>query len=186
MATQSPFSFLDGIVGKFAEKFPPPAWLVDETQHRVVLFLNHVLMQESEAQDRLARIQGSVVTVQWRQVVMRLVATPAGLLDIASHDVPSDLTLTFSQESPFEIAQSALRGDKPEIRIEGDVKLAGEVNWLVDNIRWDVEEDLSRVIGDAPAHTLAGIARKASDALRKFVARGPRASSGNADSKADA
>lgn len=39
--------------------------------------------------------------------------------------------------------------DKPAVSIEGDVQLAAEVAWLVDNLRWDVEEDLSRLIGDA-------------------------------------
>jgi ubiquinone biosynthesis protein UbiJ len=38
------------------------------------------------------------------------------------------------------------------VRIEGDVQLAAEVNWLVDHVRWDMEEDLSRLMGDAPAH----------------------------------
>ena len=35
----------------------PPEWMVDELQNRVVLFLNHVLMQEPQAQDRLRRPQ---------------------------------------------------------------------------------------------------------------------------------
>ena len=29
----------------------PPEWVVDELQNRVVLFLNHVLMQEPQAQE---------------------------------------------------------------------------------------------------------------------------------------
>jgi hypothetical protein len=40
------------------------------------------------------------------------------------------------------------------VRIAGDVQLAAEVQWLVDHVRWDLEEDLSRVIGDAPAHAM--------------------------------
>ena len=39
--TTSPFSFLESI----ATRFQPPAWVVDEGQQRLVLFLNHVLMQ---------------------------------------------------------------------------------------------------------------------------------------------
>jgi ubiquinone biosynthesis protein UbiJ len=49
-----------------------------------------------------------------------------------------------------------LRGDKPSIRIEGDVQFAAEINWLVDNVKWDVEEDLARLIGDVPAHWQGG------------------------------
>ncbi|MDP2742650.1 MAG: hypothetical protein Q8O50_04170, partial [Hydrogenophaga sp.] len=42
-----------------------------------------------------------------------------------------------------------------------------------DNVRWDVEEDLSRFVGDAPAHTLGKFARAAAQALQSFLARLP-------------
>jgi ubiquinone biosynthesis protein UbiJ len=48
------------------------------------------------------------------------------------------------------------------------------VAWLVDNVRWDVEEDLSRVVGDATAHTIGRFARSAAEAVRRFVDRVPR------------
>lgn len=169
MATPSPFPFLDGLFGRPGAGLQPPAWLVDELQHRAVLFLNHVLMQEPEAQSRLARQKGRVVLFQWRAFTMKWVATPAGLLDRAGADAAPDLTLVVTEESPLALAQSALRGDKPAVRIEGDVQLAAEVNWLVDHVRWDVEEDLSRLIGDAPAHALGQGARRAAQALREFV-----------------
>jgi ubiquinone biosynthesis protein UbiJ len=59
------------------------------------------------------------------------------------------------------------------VRIEGDVQLAAEINWLIDHVRWDAEEDLARLVGDAAAHTLAQAARKALESLRSFVARRP-------------
>lgn len=49
------------------------------------------------------------------------------------------------------------------------MQLAADVNWLIEHVRWDLEEDLSRLIGDAPAHTLGQIGRAASAALKKFV-----------------
>ena len=148
----------------------PPAWAIGEAQRRVVLLLNHILMQETEATQRLARQKGSVVLMQWRLFSIKLVATPAGLLDIATPESKPDLVLLVTETSPLALVQTVLRGDKPTVRIEGDVQLAAEVNWLVDHVRWDVEEDLSRVIGDAPAHALAGVARQVSGALRSFMA----------------
>ena len=170
MATQSPIPFLDGIFEKLGERLQPPAWLVGEVQHRLVLLLNHVLMQEPEAQARLARQSGRVVEARWRKFVVRLAATPAGLLDLAVPTAQPDLTLEVTEESPLALAQAAVRGDKPPVRIAGDVQFAAEINWLVDNVRWDVEEDLSRVIGDAPAHAIGGAARRMADALRRFAA----------------
>ena len=158
MATQFPFSFLT-----------PPAWAIDEAQRRIVLLLNHILIQEKEATSRLARQKGRVVLMQWRFFAMKLIATPAGLLDLADPAVLPDLTLVVTQDSPIAIAQALLRGDKPGVRIEGDVQLAAEVNWLVDHIRWDIEEDMSRIIGDVPAHMLGRAVRAMGDALRQFA-----------------
>lgn len=154
---------------QFAASLPVPDWLVAELQNRVVLFLNHVLMQEKEATDRLVRQKGRIARVQWRAYSMALVITPAGLFNLAPEAAVPDLRLEVIENSPFALAQTALRGDKPAIRIEGDVQLAAEINWLVDHVRWDVEEDLARVIGDAPAHTVAQVARRAAQALRQFV-----------------
>ena len=169
MATQSPFSFLDGLLQRVLAGPQPPAWLVHELQHRLVLFLNHVLMQEKEATDRLVRQKGRIARVQWRAYSLSLVITPAGLLNLAPESAVPDLRLEVTDTSPITLAQAALRGDKPAIRIEGDVQLAAEINWLVDHVRWDVEEDLARVIGDAPAHTLAQFAGRAAQTLRQFV-----------------
>ena len=158
----------------------PPQWLVHEVQQRLVLFLNHVLMQEKEAMDRLVRQKGRVARVQWRVYSLALVITPAGLFNLAPESAVPDLQLHVTETSPFTLAQGTLRGDKPAIRIEGDVQLAAEINWLVDHVRWDVEEDLARVIGDAPAHTVAQVASRGAQALRQFV--GARMAAGAAAS----
>ena len=136
----------------------------------MVLVLNHVLMQENEAMVRLARQKGRVVMVNWRLLTMKLIATPAGLLDLAPTEAAPDLTLALTQDSPLDIAMALLRGDKPAVRIEGDVQLAAEVNWLAEHVRWDIEDDLARVIGDVPARTLGQIAGRMRDAVRRFAA----------------
>jgi ubiquinone biosynthesis accessory factor UbiJ len=173
MATQSPFSLAAGLVEQLGAGFQPPPWMIDELQHRLVLFLNHVLMQEPEAQARLVRQKGRRVRMQWRGFGLQFCATPAGLLEIEGDTAQPDLSLTVIEESPFALAQAALRGDKPAVRVEGDVQLAAEVNWLVDHVRWDIEEDLSRLIGDAPAHALGRAARGAAQALQQFVRARP-------------
>jgi ubiquinone biosynthesis protein UbiJ len=169
MATQSPDSFLDGIFHKLGDALQPPPWVVQEAQHRLVLLLNHVLQQEPEAQARLKRQSGRLVVAHWRGFSVRLQATPAGLLDLGPAQAPPDLTLTLTETSPFALAQAALRGDKPPVRIAGDVQLAAEVQWLVDHVRWDLEEDLSRILGDAPAHAIGQAGRGMADAVRRFV-----------------
>jgi ubiquinone biosynthesis protein UbiJ len=180
MATQSPFSWLADAANMLRAKLPaefpqsltPPPWAVTEVQQRAVLFFNHVLMQEPAARDRLQRQRGRQLQVCWRDQVFRCAFTPAGLIEFITPDASTkaaDLVLRVNESSPFALAKTVLQGDKPTIRIEGDVQLAAEVNWLIDHVRWDPEEDLARLIGDVPAHTLMQNAKRAVDALRSFV-----------------
>ena len=172
MATQSPFSFLEDAFQKASSAIQPPAWVVQEAQRRIVLLLNHVLQQEPEATRRLGRVAGGVVLFHWRDFHFKLRVTPAGLLDLAEADAKSDLSFSVVEASPATLLQSALGGERPALRIEGDVGLAAEVNWVVEHVRWDIEEDLARILGDAPAHALAEAARRLGDTGRAFLARG--------------
>lgn len=173
MATQSPFSFLEGLLQQLPlPKLAPPEWAVSEAQHRIVLLLNHVLMQETEATSRLARQNGRVMLVQWRSFSFKLQATPAGLLDLAAPDARADLVLTVAaDEAVLALAQTALRGERPTVRIEGDVQLAAEVNWLIEHVRWDVEEDLARILGDVPARVMCQWTMNMVLGLRQFVSK---------------
>ena len=169
MNNTSPFSFLAPI----AARFQPPAWMVDEGQQRLVLFLNHVLLQEKQAQERLLRQKGRVAHIRWGFFAIDLVVTPAGLVDRAPASSKPDLVLSVVGDSPFAVAQAVLAGRKPPVKIEGDVQLAAEIGWLAENLRWDAEEDLSKLIGDAPAHALADAGRRLSAALKQFLAKPP-------------
>jgi ubiquinone biosynthesis protein UbiJ len=142
---------------------------MDETLNRVVLFLNHVLLQEPEAMRRLARQKGQRIEVQWKTFSMKLSPTPAGLFERVQTD-GFDLRLTVTDESPLDIATALMRGNKPGVRVEGDVQLAAEVNWLIDHVRWEAEEDLAKWLGDGSAHTLATLARNGIAALKRFAA----------------
>ena len=168
MATQSPFSWFEGFFENLSLP-TPPAWAVEESHRRIVLLINHVLMQEPQAMDRLTRQKGRTVLTQWRQFSFKVAVTPAGLFDLAAPDAVADLTLVMTEESPVALAQTLMQGQKPAVRVEGDVQLAAEINWLADHVRWDLEEDLSRVVGDAPAHMMAQAARTLVQGLRQFV-----------------
>ncbi len=46
-----------------------------------------------------------------------------------------------------------------EMTFAGDAELAAALQYLARHLEWDVEEDLSRVVGDVAAHRIAGGAR---------------------------
>lgn len=153
----------------FPFPFPPlpsfaqPAWATDEMQRRVVLLLNHITQQEPQAMQRLVAHKGRIVSVQWRSFNFPIRITPAGLFDTVLTDVDAgvnaDLQISITHDSPFAIAQMVLQGNKPPLRIEGDAAFAADINWVIAHVRWDVEEDLARILGDTAAHTLARIGR---------------------------
>jgi ubiquinone biosynthesis protein UbiJ len=141
---------------------------MDESINRLVLFLNHVIGAEPEAQNRLKRQKGRCIQLQWQDKVIQLSPTPAGLLERVSQP-KFDLKLSLTDASPLTMATAVLKGEKPGVHIEGDVQLAAEVNWLIDHVRWDFEEDLSQLLGDAAANTLVSMGRQAVQAMQQFI-----------------
>ena len=148
----------------------PPAWLLDEGQQKIVLILNHVLKQEPVASERLKRQKGKTVELRWNDIEFRIAFTPAGLVErVLPLAEMADLVLHIHENSPLIIMQHLMQGTKPPIRIEGDVQLAAEVNWLIDHVRWDFESDLARICGDEAARLTVQIATQCAYALREFV-----------------
>ena len=123
-----------------------------------------------------------MVHLQWGLFSIDLVVTPAGLVDRASPSAKPDLSLAVATESPLVALQSVMAGKPPPVKIEGDVQLAAELGWLAENLRWDAEEDLSRLIGDAPAHAVADAGRKLFEGLKQFLAKTPLSPSASSSS----
>lgn len=169
MATPQSLQDIPAQFAQFLLQFKPPAWLMNELQDKLVIVLNHVLAQEPAALERLRRQQGRQLAVAWREHHLQWRITPAGLLERATDQQTADLRVQISENSPLTLMRGLAKGDKPAMRIEGDVMLASEVNWLVDHVRWDAEEDLSRIVGDAAAHSMVSMAKRVMQALSEFV-----------------
>ena len=106
-------------------------------------FANHVLDGAPWARERLVRFAGR--TLEFRAALFPpvLVAiTAQGRLEPSSAE---------SADARVVLA--------PGPRISGDAELAAELQELARTLRWDVEEDLSRVLGDVLAHRAAETAR---------------------------
>ena len=96
---------------------------------------------------------------------------PAGLLEWCADDLPaaSELRVTVDASNPALALVRALGGEKPRIEVAGDAQFATDVNWLFDNLRWDLEDDLARLVGDAPARELSKFGGSVAAALREAV-----------------
>lgn len=145
---------------------------------RLTLLLNHVLGAEAVAADRLRGHAGRVFRLQFDgwpallpplpQVSYRV--TPAGLLEAcagAPASVEPDLRLAIDASNPaLALAQWSAAGEWPRVDVQGDAQFAADLSWLMQNLRWDVQDDLARLVGQAPAHELARIARLIAGGLR--------------------
>ena len=177
MNIKPPMSFLDDVFFSITRQFQPPAWATLEVQRRLLLLINHVLMQEPEAMNRLARQTGRCLVMQWNQWSFAVRITPAGLFDVLPpaelHHAPEagDLMLWITETSPSGLVQTLMTGQKPPVRIEGDVQLAADINWLFDHVRWDIEEDVAKLLGDAPAYALGQAVRRAQGAVLQLIGR---------------
>lgn len=110
---------------------------------------------------------------------VRLLITPAGLFEAVPVDGPpgilaeggapqlTGLTLTVNLGEPMDLARRLLRGERPDVQIEGDAALAESASWLMKNLRWDLEDDAARWLGGTPADLL----RKLADSLRQALMR---------------
>ena len=120
-------------------------------------FLNRLLEREEWARRRLAPFAGE--TLELRPPVLpplRLTILADGKVR-AGGGAPS-LTVRVKPE----ILPALGRGEDHLMRaveVSGNAHLATEVMHLVRHLRWDAEEDLSRVFGDVAAHRIAAGAR---------------------------
>jgi len=175
MSTPPYMAPLGGALDFFAgllQRWEPPGWLRDELSQRLVLVLNHVLQQEPQAQQRIARLHGQQLHFEWQNLSLQLVFTPAGLVDLPATERAPDLRVMLMSQHPSEVLHALAQGDKPAVSIHGDVRLAAEVNWLIDHVRWDAQADLARLFGDAAAYRMTQAARSAADALKRFARSG--------------
>ena len=152
----------------------------------VLLGSPFVLAAEPEATRRLLGHVGRSIGVQWRQWPALLPAppravwrvTPAGLLELDEDlllvpvGVGEEETLVVTLDGS-EMLRWGLAGmaGRPPMDIRGDAAFAAEVAWLAENLRWDIEDDLARVIGDGPARLLGRLGGGLAQTVGAFVQR---------------
>lgn len=161
-----------------------PAWAHALARERLLLALNHVLAAEPAAAARLGRHAGSRLTVVWvlpstpwaersagarQEWEWRLAVSAAGLLEDPCGSTDVGLRVEVDLADPAAWLPALAAGRRPPMRIEGDAAFAADMAWVIDNLRWDAGEDLSRLIGDPAAHALVQQARSAGRRLRDWL-----------------
>lgn len=122
-------------------------------------FVNHVLSQSDWAQSRLKPFAGRVARIDMAPFDVGFMVADDGLLDAPDPDVHIDVTLTLPSLSPLLLLQG-VDALMRSVRLSGTVDFAEALGFIVRNLRWDAEEDLSKFIGDIAAHRLMSGAKQ--------------------------
>ena len=89
-----------------------------------------------------------------------------GSLAIVGDTQLPDATVTI----PASVLPRLLAKDeaaKMQISVEGDSHLASELAKVLSNMRWDYAEDLSRMIGDVPAHRATQLVEQTASKIKQ-------------------
>jgi ubiquinone biosynthesis protein UbiJ len=148
---------------------------------RVVLLLNHVIAAEPQAMERLRGHAARTVRIELENWPAFLPApapvgfriTPPGLVEWVESpgEQAPDLRVAVDAANPALAFARFVAGERPEVRVEGDAGFASDVDWLIENLRWDVEDDLARLVGNAPAREIARFGRAVAKAIREAARR---------------
>ena len=126
--------------------------------HPAAAAVNHVLRSAPLARERLARHAGRTVAFRIGPLEPAFTIQTTGEVTPALRDAPRDLDVRIS---PFLLPRLMAREESAwrDVEMTGDMELAQEVSFIARNVSWDVEEDLSRVVGDIAAHRIVSGAR---------------------------
>jgi ubiquinone biosynthesis protein UbiJ len=126
----------------------------------VARFLQHLTQQNNWSREHLIPFASKVVQFEVAFIKTNLLILEDGSLGIAPTGTPPEAIIY----APPSLLLRILSGDenaKRLIKIDGDVHLATELSKILQLMRWDIEEDLSQVIGDIAANKTVAASKKA-------------------------
>jgi len=121
---------------------------------------NHLLAPANWARAELLPHAGKAARFELGAARFTVQVGEEGLLGPAAEGTVPDVHIRFQAGAVLRTLadrQQAWRGAS----IEGDAEFASSISRVAANIEWDLEEDLSRVVGDIAAHRLAQAGRSA-------------------------
>lgn len=115
--------------------------------------LNHLLGQAAWARAKVAPFAGRKACFIMPPLQLAFSVTAEGLFQTASDEAEADVTVTLPADSPLQALQGLDRL-MAAAHVTGNAEFATELSFVLRNLRWDAEEDLSRFVGDIAAHRM--------------------------------
>lgn len=127
--------------------------------------LNHLLAQEDWARARLMPHAGKVACFDTGIVAVRLAVAADGLVQGADADVVAAVTIRMRPADLPLILQDRTRAFS-YVKIEGDADFANTISQVSQSLRWEVADDLGKLVGDVAAHRIVEGAGATAAAVR--------------------
>lgn len=128
--------------------------------------LQHLISQNSWANSLLQPFAGRSVKFNVSLISTTLVILENGSLAVAGESNIPDAIVTIPPSLLLRLIAKD-ESAKLQISIEGDTHLAAELAKVFANIRWDYEDDLSKIVGDVPANKIGEFGRKTAHTVKE-------------------
>lgn len=128
--------------------------------------LQHITNQNNWSRKHLIPFAGKVLQFNVIPVRAKFIILEDGSLGVPADHAIADAIVHI----PPSLAIRLMANDdaaKMQIKIDGDTHLASEVSKVLQHMRWDIEDDLSKVVGDIPANKVIAVAKESTHALKK-------------------
>jgi ubiquinone biosynthesis accessory factor UbiJ len=115
--------------------------------------LNHLLEGANWARARLVPFAGRRARFDMPPFAFGFAVSPDGHVEPNAEPQGADVVIRLPAETPFLLPQG-LDKVMAQANVEGNAEFATELSFVFRNLRWDAEEDLSKLVGDIAAHRL--------------------------------
>jgi ubiquinone biosynthesis protein UbiJ len=139
--------------------------------------INHLLGQAAWAREKLAPFAGHAAQIKLPPFEAAFLIGSDGFISAPAPEAELEVSIALPAATPL----LALQGKEVVMRaarIEGSAEFAQTLGFVIRNLRWDAEEDLSAIFGDIAAHRIV-------TGTREFVARQQQAAQNFAENLAE-
>lgn len=116
----------------------------------VAAAVNHLLKGASWARERLMPHAGKTARFDLAPFTATFAIRDCGEIEETASEAP-DACFKLTPGAVLRVL-AADRNAWREVQADGDAELARDILYVAQNLRWDAEEDLSRIVGDVVAH----------------------------------
>lgn len=144
--------------------------MIDELLNQAaVAVLNRMLAREAWAREKLAPFAGRSARFDAVPFAVQVAVAEGGTVAASAETVPSVTIGVSFAALPLALLdpQAAMK----DVRLQGDAEFAQALSFVLQNLRPEPEEELSRFVGDVAATRIVGLMRTSASHWRQLAER---------------